>query len=97
MIFFIEICKGIFFFLSIVVGIFLLRGEQLINRETYILIKEVLMPGYLIFCGIMVGYIWGRVQTNEEEDKEKQTKTLTKTFMIGTSVGILLAVIYIVI
>jgi len=57
MIFFIEICKGIFFFLSIVVGIFLLRGEQLINQQAYILIKEILMPGYLLFCGIMVGYI----------------------------------------
>lgn len=45
-----EIIKGIFFFLTIVVGLFLLRGSVIFGPEYELLIKQILMPGYLVFC-----------------------------------------------
>ncbi len=97
MIFLMEVCKGIFFFITMLVGIFFLRGETMIWQQSYIITKEILMPGYLLFCGIMLWYILARIQIGYEEEKADQTKLYTKFFMIGTGIGIVLALIYIII
>lgn len=55
------------------------------------------MPGYLIFCGIMLGYIIGRIQIGYDDEKQDTTKIYTKSFLIGISIGIVLALIYIII
>lgn len=91
-----EICKGIFFFITMVVGLFFLRGENIVNQQSFVLIKEVLMPGYLIFCGIMLGYILARINIWYNEHHEDETKIYTKYFLIGISIWILLAIIYII-
>ena len=65
-----------------VVGLFFLRGKNIINQESYIIIKEILMPGYLIFCGIMLGYILARINIGYHENKEDETKAYTKFFLI---------------
>ncbi|MEI6774943.1 MAG: hypothetical protein WCL18_09590 [bacterium] len=39
-----EIIKGIFFFLTIIVGLFLIRGGVIFGPEYQLLIKQMLMP-----------------------------------------------------
>jgi hypothetical protein len=91
-----EICKWIFFFITMVVGLFFLRGKDIINQESYIIIKEVLMPWYLIFCGIMLWYILARISIWYNENKDDETKTYTKFFLLGIWIGVILAIIYII-
>jgi hypothetical protein len=49
------------------------------------MIKTILVPGYLVFCGLMIGYListlWnGRLQYKDDTDKEK---IAIKSFVIG--------------
>lgn len=53
------------------------------------------MPGYLIFCGMMFGYIIARLRLGYEEEHPQKAKIYIKSFIIGISMGILLAVLYI--
>lgn len=95
MIFLIEICKWIFFFLTVVVGLFFLRGENIMSANAVMITRDILMPGYMIFAGIMLGYILWHIQIGYEEDKTQATKIYTKFFLIGTGIWILLGIIYI--
>lgn len=92
---FFEFIKGIFFFLTIVVGLFFLRGSVLIAPEYYAIVKQLLMPWYLIFCGMMFGYIIARLRLGYEEDHPQRTKIYVRSFIIGISTGIVLAALYI--
>lgn len=96
MAFFMEICKWIFFFITMVVWLFFLRGKDIVNQQSFVIIKEVLMPWYLIFCGIMLGYILARINIWYNEHQDNEAKIYTKYFLIWISIGILLAIIYIV-
>lgn len=92
---FFEFIKWIFFFLTIVVGLFFLRGTILIAPEYYMIVKQLLMPGYLVFCGMMFGYIIARLRLGYEEEHPQKTKIYVRSFIIGISFGVLLAVFYI--
>ena len=89
-----EIIKGIFFFLTIVVGLFLLRGSVIFGPEYQMLIKQILMPGYLVFCGTMFGYIVARIQLGYEEDHPHKNRIYVRSFIFGVVLGVLLAVAY---
>jgi hypothetical protein len=54
------------------------------------------MPGYLIFCGIMLGYVLARINIWYNEHHDDETKVYTKYFLIWTSIWIVLAILYIV-
>lgn len=92
---FFEFVKWIFFFLTIVVWLFFLRGSIIMWPENYAIAKEILMPGYLIFCGMMFGYIMARLRLGYEEEHPQKTKIYVRSFIVGISMGILLAVFYI--
>lgn len=94
---FFEIMKWIFFFLTIVVGLFFLRGEILMSTENYMIVKQLLIPGYLIFCGMMFGYIIARLRLGYEDDHPQGKGIYIKSFMIGLSLWIFLAIMYILI
>ncbi|MCX6823605.1 MAG: hypothetical protein NT085_00555 [candidate division SR1 bacterium] len=91
---FFEIIKGIFFFLTIVVGLFLLRGGVIFGPEYELIIKQMLMPGYLVFCGTMFGYILARIQLGYEEDHPHKNKIYIRSFIFGVTLGVLLAITY---
>ena len=84
-----------FFFLTVVVGLFLLRGNVMFGPEYYVWIKQMLMPGYLVLCGTMFGYIAARIQLGYEDDHPHRNKIYIRSFIIGVILGILLAIIYI--
>lgn len=96
MLFFMEVCKGIFFFLTMVVGLIFLRWENIMNENTLVVVKDILMPWYMIFSGIMLWYLLWHIQLWYEEDKTQSTKIYTKFFLIGISIGILLGIVYII-
>ncbi|MFA5747813.1 MAG: hypothetical protein WC872_01735 [Candidatus Absconditabacterales bacterium] len=91
---FFEILKGIFFFLTVIVGIFFLRGEIILNSQYYDVIKQFLMPGYLIFCGIMIGYIISRIRLGYDDEHPDKHKIYINSFLIGIIIGVILAIIY---
>jgi len=89
-----EIIKWIFFFLTVVVGLFLLRGEVMFGPEYQDIIKNMLMPGYLLFCGTMFWYIVARIQLGYEDDHPHKNRIYVRSFIFGVLLGVLLAVIY---
>ncbi len=87
---FFEILKWFFFFLTIVVGIFFLRWQVLLSPNLYEIIKFFIMPAYLIFCGVMIGYLIAHIWAQNESS----TKIYTKSFIIGIIIGIVLSITY---
>ncbi len=90
-----ELIKGMFLFMTIAIGIFFVRGRTLFSQEAYILIKQFLVPGYLIFCGLMIGYLITLIY-DKTADPYYLHKIYAKYFMVGLIIGILLAITYIV-
>jgi hypothetical protein len=91
-----KVLRWFFYFLTIVTGIVYMRGEVLFEWN-YELIKSIVVPGYLVFCGLMLWYLiatfWvGREKYKEEINKER---IATRSFIIGSICWIVFALIYI--
>ena len=85
--------------MTVIMGIFLVRGNIIFGAELFKVLKEFLMPGYLVFCGIMIGYliavIWqGKLPTSTEVINTREN-IFKKSFLIGVSLGVVLAVCYV--
>jgi len=94
MIIFFEIMKFIFFVVTLLLGLFFYRGELLFDADQYMLIQKLLMPGYMILCGIMIGYLIGSVWLSRNEfTPQKSTYIYTIALVFGLVLGIILAVI----
>ena len=89
-----EVIKWIFFFLTVVIGLFLIRWAVIFGPEYSLMVKQTLMPGYLLFCGIMFGYIVARIQLGYEEDHPHKNRIYVRSFIIGILLGVVLAIIY---
>lgn len=92
-----EMLKWIFFFLTVLIGLFFLRGQVIVGPAYYDIVRQIVMPGYLLFCGCMIGYIISRIRMGYDDEIEYAKKNMiyTRSFIIGISIGIVLAVIYI--
>jgi len=91
---FFEVMKGFFFFATICVGIIFLRGELIRWTQTYAMVKSMIVPGYLVFCGVIIGYIIAHMTNTRPED---ENKTYVVAFIIWISIGIILALSYILV
>lgn len=89
-----EVIKWVFFFLTIAIWLFLMRGGVILSPEYYLLIKQILMPWYLVFCGTMFGYIAARIQLGYDEDHPNKNKIYIRSFVFGIVLGVVLAIIY---
>jgi hypothetical protein len=49
-----QVLRGGFYFLTLIMGVFLLRGEIIFGENTSKILMLILMPGYLLLCGVMV-------------------------------------------
>lgn len=87
---FFEILKSFFFFLTIIVWLFFLRGDILLSNNVYEIIKTFIMPWYLIFCGLMIGYLIANIQSKDTHD----TNIYTKSFIIGITIWLVLSLSY---
>jgi hypothetical protein len=93
-----KVLRWFFYFLTIVTGVVYMRGEVLFEGN-YELIKSILIPWYLVFCGLMMWYLiatfWvGREKYKEEINKER---IATRSFLIGSILGIVFALAYILV
>jgi hypothetical protein len=71
-----------------------LRGGVIFGPEYQLLIKQMLMPGYLVFCGTMFGYIIARIQLGYDDEHPHKNRIYVRSFVIGIVLGMLLAVAY---
>lgn len=72
------------------VWIFFLRGHILLSTYTHEIIKTFIMPGYLVFCGIMIGYLIAHVWAKNQDS----TNIYTKSFIIWVVIWIVLSISY---
>jgi hypothetical protein len=93
---FFEMVKGFFFFLSVAVGVLFLRGALLLDEATYLTVKAYLMPGYLIFCGLMVGYLVSHIwlSSYDAPGPDLINSIYVKSFLVGIVIGVVLALSY---
>lgn len=93
---FYEALKWVFFFLSIIVWLFFLRGDVFLWDQTFNLAKQIVMPGYLLFCGVMIWYVIANIkEQNTIKTLNNQDSMLVKTFLLGIGIWVFLAVLYI--
>lgn len=92
-----EILKVVFFFFSMLIWLFFVRWDIIIAPEYYQITKQLLMPGYLVFCGIMFGYILFRVTLWYDDENPDKHKIQIRSYILGISVGVVLAVLYILV
>ena len=88
---FFEIIIWFFFFLSIVVGLFLLRWEILFSSNVYALIKSILLTWYLVVTWLMIWYLVANIWSRQNSDEKK---VYSKSFLIGILLGVILALVY---
>jgi hypothetical protein len=53
-----------------------------------------MMPGYLLFCGMMLGYIIAHLWAGNDESNDRKNQIFVKSFMIGLGAGLFLALTY---
>lgn len=90
--------RWFFYFFTIVAGIVYMRGEVLFESN-FELIKSIIIPWYLVFCGLMLWYLvatfWvGRERYKEDIDKER---IATRSFLIWSVFWIVFALLYILV
>lgn len=62
--------------------------------EYQVFVKQLLMPGYLVFCGTMFWYIVARIQLGYDEDHPNKNKIYVRSFIFGIILGVILAIVY---
>ena len=77
--------------------ILLVRWDIILWEGAFWVVKEIAMPGYLVFCGLMLWYLIATFWVGNERYKEEVNKEriATRSFLIGSVCGIVFAVIYI--
>lgn len=90
-----KVLRWFFYFLTIVTGIVYLRGEVLFEWN-FELIKSIIIPGYLVFCGLMIWYLIATFRVGREKYKEEINKEriATRSFLIWWVCWIVLALVY---
>lgn len=91
-----KVLRWFFYFFTIVMGVVYLRGEVLFE-ENFELIKPIIIPGYLIFCGMMMWYLIATFWVGNERYKEEINKEriATRSFLIWIILWIVFALLYV--
>lgn len=78
-------------------GVVYMRGEVLFDEKVFEIIKSILIPGYLVFCGLMMWYLIATFRVGREKYKEEINKEriATRSFLIGSVFWIAFALTYI--
>lgn len=88
-----DIMKLVFFILTIIVSLFEMRIKGIISSEIIWYIWQFVMPIYLIFVWIIIGYIIWYVLV-KKNDKEKEDKMYIKWFIIWWVIWVILSAVY---
>jgi hypothetical protein len=90
-----EILKGIFFFMTAILAILMVRGETIFTSEVIEKLYMIAMPWYLFLCWIMIGYILWLMRLAHEESVYSAELIYKQTFLIGVWIGLIFALLYI--
>ena len=93
-----QILRRVFYFTTLIMGVFLIRWELFFWEYLFTTIWMILMSGYLLFCGCMVGYLISLIWAGKSIDaqmSEVKENILKKSFLIGIIVGLALAMLFI--
>ncbi len=92
-----KVLRWFFYFLTIITGIIYVRGKDLFDERAFEITKSILIPGYLVFCGLMLWYLIATFWVWNEKYKEEVNKEriATRSFIIWTVIWIVFALIYI--
>ena len=93
-----QILRRVFYFTTLIMGVFLIRWELFFWEYLFTTIGMILMPGYLLLCGCMVGYLISLIWAGKSIDaqmSEVKENILKKSFLIGIIVGLALAMLFI--
>lgn len=88
---FFDIIIWFFFFLTILVGLFLLRWEILFSWDVYLVVKNILLPWYLVITWLMIWYLVANIWSKQSSDEKK---VYSKSFVVGVIFGVVLALVY---
>jgi len=88
---FFDIIIWFFFFLTILVGLFLLRWEILFSWDVYLVVKNILLPWYLVITWLMIWYLVANIWSKQSSDEKK---VYSKSFVVGVICGVVLALVY---
>ena len=90
-----KVLRWFFYFFTIVTGIIYLRGEVLFEWN-FELIKSIIIPGYLVFCWLMLWYLIAtfRVWREKYKDEVNKERIATRSFLIWWVLGIVFALVY---
>jgi len=88
---FFEIITWFFFFLSVLVWLFLLRWEIMFSDQAYNIIKNILVPWYLVITWLMIWCFVANIWSKQSTDT---TKIYSKSFIIGIISWVILALAY---
>ena len=93
-----KVLRWFFYFFTVVAALVYLRGEEWFgwNNE---LIKSIVMPGYLVFCGLMLWFLIATFWVGNEKYKEdiNKERIATRSFLIGSVLWIVFALLYILV
>lgn len=91
-----EVIKFLFFGLSIAVWLLLTQWQEYLASGMYQITQQILLPGYLVFCGLMIGYIITQLTMPAYiADKAQEKKLYARGFMIGLWIWFIIALIYV--
>ena len=88
-----NVSKLVFFALTVLIGMFTLRGKHAINPETFQLLLKIILPAYMVFSGIMLGYIiWYLLSLKKNKENDEQSFKIW--FIIWGILGAIMASIF---
>ena len=94
-----QVLRWFFYIFTIIIWILLVRWDIILWEGAFWVVKEIAMPGYLVFCGLMIGnliaIIWQWKNPSSYDLSVEQT-ILNKSFIIWVVVWIILALCYII-
>lgn len=92
-----KVLRWFFYFFTIVTGVIYIRWEVLFSESNFELIKSIIIPWYLVFCGLMLGYLIATFWVGREkyqEDNINKERIATRSFLIGAVLWIVFALMY---
>lgn len=92
---FMEIIKGIFFFVTALLALLLLRGHTLFLPEVIDVLYTVVMPGYLLLCGLIIGYIIWLMRMAHETTVHTSERIYKQSFLLGIWLWLFFSFLYI--
>lgn len=90
-----EVLKWLFFFVTIIVSLFFLRWDVVLSEQYFFVVKQILIPWYLLLCWNMFGYIIANIRSWNDSENQQRKKIYTKSFIIWIVIWTVLACSYI--